>query len=114
MVLNSDLKIVQVNEAFLEHANLKREDIIGFNFDNSPFFISNDPNMILNVKKGLNGESTSFEMNINSKNREMHFKLKVIPSVFVDGEKGVTIITEDITEKTISNKILQENLALLR
>ncbi len=108
LVLNSDLKIVQVNQAFLEHAHLNREDIIGYDFEDSPFFISNDPKMIMYIKKGLDGEAASFEMKYNLKNTEMYFGLKVIPSVFIDGEKGVTIIFKDISRRKRYETVLLE------
>jgi PAS domain S-box-containing protein len=47
----------------------------------------------------LNGTESSIEAYFKGEKGGLHFKIKLIPAVFDDSEKGVTIIFEDITER---------------
>jgi PAS domain S-box-containing protein len=98
LVLDSDLHINQVNESFIRHFGVPREDLAGVKIDRSPlvtFFSEEQFNQILEAAQGT--ERTRMD-NIDIGDTSYFFRMKFIPCVFDQGGQGLTIILEDLTE----------------
>jgi PAS domain S-box-containing protein len=97
IVLDHDLAIKQVNEPLLKTFDLKTETLTGTRIDNSPLlpYLQNNLEMIRESSKGK--EITKLER-IEIQGNEFFFRMKMIPVVFDQGEQGLAVILQDITE----------------
>lgn len=98
-LLNRELKFLQVSENLLKFLELSRSDFIGkpiHTFTNSFFQL---PELALNAKKALEGTEQSIEKHYPHKNQDIHLKIKHIPTTLDDGEPGVILVIEDITDR---------------
>jgi PAS domain S-box-containing protein len=97
IVLDHDLAIKQVNEPLLKTFDLKKETLTGIRIDNSPLlpYLQNNLEMIRESSKGK--EITKQER-IEIQGNEFFFRMNMIPVVFDQGEQGLAVILQDITE----------------
>jgi PAS domain S-box-containing protein len=98
LVLDKELFIKQVNDRFNEVFSVSKSDLIGHKIDFTPLNaldILIPPNKI---HEAVEGQEQVFEKNVRNGEQEFFFKVKLVPSVFDDGDKGVVIFFEDITE----------------
>jgi len=107
MVLDNESRIIDVNDNFLSLLNLSRQDTLGKNVT----YLS-PPD--IDVHELLEKLTTRFEekedtVTFRVKDRgERIFKQKSVPTVFEDGQKGFTIILEDITEHILAEREIRE------
>jgi PAS domain S-box-containing protein len=97
IVLDKDLRIVDVNDKFLDFYNVKRGDLISKNAADLSFPIDFDPPIENNIKDALDGNESVINAYYKKKKDEYYFIIKFIPLVFDEGSRGVTIIFTDIT-----------------
>jgi PAS domain S-box-containing protein len=97
IVLDKDLRIVSANEKFFEFTGAKREEIVNRNIEGISFPLKFKPEITPYARGALNGTESNIEADFNGEKGGLHFKIKLIPTVFDDSEKGVTMIFEDIT-----------------
>ncbi len=109
IILDKNLSIVNVNERFVEFTGIKRNDVLNKSMEYFSFPIEFKPSIIPSIKNALNGQETRVDAYYNQKNIEFDFIVKFIPTVFDDGEKGVTVIFEDITERKRSENAIRES-----
>ena len=107
MVLDNESRIIDVNDNFLTLLNLSRKDTLG---KNVAYLSPPD----IDVHELLEMLTTRFEekedtVTFRVKDREKRiFKQKSVPTVFEDGQKGFTIILEDITEHILAEREIRE------
>ena len=98
LVLDQNLVINQVNEPFVQVFGLSREALIGMPVTRSafmPFVSENNMSLIQQAARGIEQSNIDhFEI----KGNVYFFKIKLIPLVFDQGDQGLAIILEDITE----------------
>jgi PAS domain S-box-containing protein len=109
IILDKNLRIVNVNDMFLKFMKLKREDIINKNMETFSFPIEFEPSIMPSVKTALDGKESVVEAIYKKRNTEMYFFVKFIPTVFDDAEKGVTVIFENVTERIQSERAIRES-----
>ena len=109
IVLNNDLKIVQVNNNIISLLHRRKEDIIDKKIHDILYPLNTGIDLQPMITQALEGEEVVEEIRILKDKEELFFKMKVIPTVFADGSPGITIILEDITEYRGSIKALQES-----
>lgn len=109
IILDRDLKTIQVNDNFLKLVNIERETMLGQKLEDFAPNAFNTPEMTANLKATLNGKKIMQEMECSIGEAQYYFNLKSIPITFEDGLPGVTMILEDITER----KKIEEELILL-
>ena len=114
IVLDTEQRIIQVNEPVLTLLNEKRESLVGKKTDeiNNPFF-SCLPT-IEPVENGQVADEKITEISNVFDGETHHFRVKQVPTAFEDGEKGVTFIIEDITAKKTFEETLQLSEARYR
>lgn len=106
LVLDKDLKVVQVNDNLLDLAKVKRESLLGKGIEECPYSPLNNAKMISKIKDALEGKDFTMETGFKPARKEFYFKIKLIPTTFEDGEQGVTILAENITEqKKVENAL---------
>jgi len=106
IVVNEEQTLVQVNEPVLALLNVARENLVGKTITgiDHPFFQS------LPVpgpaKTGKPAGETISETNCVINGEPRHFRVRLVPTTFEDGNLGATFIIEDITDrKTAEERI---------
>ncbi len=112
VVLDERLVVVQVNDNLRSLFEVKQDEMLDAKVgDILPVFDS--PEMKNRLREALEGEEITLEQAICIQESELHFKLKLIPTVFENGGSGVTIIMEDITERRLAEKKIRQQNKLL-
>ncbi len=114
LVLDNDLRVIQINENFLELINSKRETIIDQNLEDFPNPSLVNQEIVSRAKEGLEGKETIFEKKIQIAKRELYLNIRMLPTVFEDGSHGVTWILHDITKDKKAEEELKKANWLLR
>lgn len=116
VVIDDNNRIVQANDRFTELAKVSKSEIQGKKLcDVFPPMISNKT-LLDSIKHARKGDDQVETLDLFVDNKLCFFKTKIIPSTFDDGEIGVTLIMENITEEINSRNLLksqQEELELL-
>ncbi len=114
IVLDTEQRVIQVNEPVLKLLNEKREALIGKKIGeiNNPFFSclpTPEP-----VKNGQIADEKITEISSVLNGKTLHFRVKLVPTAFEDGAQGVTFIIENITAKKTYEESLQMSEARYR
>jgi PAS domain S-box-containing protein len=98
LVLDSVRNIVQVNDQFLKLAGCEKSDLIGRNLRDLSLPILKTPEAAA-VIEGAGREQVITDVPFRRGGVEFFYEMQVIPTRFDDGDQGLTIVLEDITEK---------------
>lgn len=98
VVLDRQCTVVQINERFLGLAGLKKDDVLGESICNVPLPVISTPETLA-VIHGVEREQFITDVRYSADGEDLFYRMQVIPTVFDDGERGRTIVLEDITEK---------------
>ena len=104
VLLDRDLKFLQINDNLLKLMNVELGDVIGQSIEGFSLSVFQIPELIANAQKALDGKESTIETNFTIEDKERYLSIKNIPTTFDDGEPGVTLIIEDITERKKSEK----------
>ncbi|MFX1520412.1 MAG: PAS domain S-box protein [Promethearchaeota archaeon] len=107
LVLDRDLRIVQVNDNLLDFMNIKKEDLLDHRIEDVSLPVFSRPEILSNLKEALDGKDSSMEISLPIDQAEFYFKIKLIPTTFDNGELGVTTILENVTEQKKIEKTLR-------
>ena len=105
--MDSSLRIIYANEPFLNLVGSDNNNLIGKNIEYTPVSMVFDElfeGFIENIKEGVLGKEWSGEFVLSTK--DIHLFCRIVPTVFDDGRKGVSVILEDITERKVSEAAL--------
>ena len=105
-IIDSDLCVVQVNDALCRLLKVDRDEIVGKELRNSPLVGFDHPIINERMKSALDGEETVDEIKIFRDLEERYYKIKIIPTVLNDSSPGVTIMLEDTTEEKRATEAL--------
>jgi len=108
--MDSSLRIIYANEPFLNLVGSDNNSLIGKNIEYTPVSMVFDElfeGFIENIKDGVAGKEWSGEFVLSTK--DIHLFCRIVPTVFDDGRKGVSVILEDITEQKVSEAALFES-----
>jgi PAS domain S-box-containing protein len=104
IIVDSDFRIIQVNENFIQAFHMTREALIGTPLQEVPLpFIKSLP---LEDAKKESPDKSEISLNIrynhpateDSPEGERFYRVKLIPTVFEEGTRGITIILENETD----------------
>jgi len=110
MQLSGSLRIVFINEAFAQLISTPVSELTGKNIEYTPFVTVFDDvfdKFIGHVKAGLDGTEWSGEC--APVRLGMVFSCRIAPTALDNGQKGVSVILEDITEKKRADELLMES-----
>ncbi len=108
VVLDKDLKFIQASENFLRFCQITRSEIIGHSIVTLTESHLPIPELEQNARKALEGKELTIEKKYKFPDQTHHLRIKHIPTTFDDGEPGVTLFIEDVTErKQIEEKMKQ-------
>ena len=97
IVLDHNLAIKQVNEPLLKTFNLKKENLVEIKVESSQLFPYFE-NFVGMIRESANGKEITKLERIEIQGKEFFFRMKMIPVVFDQGEQGLAVILQDITE----------------
>lgn len=99
-VVNSNGNIVQINDSCIEIIGLSRAELLDKPYENlfSSFSFDSKQMIVENITEGLKGVESRFEISVKWDLETAYFSIKVIPTVFLNGESGVIIFGVDISE----------------
>ena len=109
LVFDRSLKVIQVNDNFLDLSGLKKEDVIGLDVADSSLLVTSNPLIVSKMKAVVKGEEYKGEVSIPIAQNLFYFKIKLIPSTFEDGNRGVTLIMENITDEKEMEEALKKH-----
>ena len=112
-VLNKKYEIIQINQAFLDFLDNKRENMVGYSIKSAPPYISQHFELMKCLEAGLNGTDSTETLLLQVGKKDYFLRIKFIHTTFDDGAPGVTLIIEDVTEKREAREKIKENEAKL-
>ena len=98
LILDADQRIVQVNDQCLKHLRQSKDDLIGRTIREAALPVVSSPEALA-VIEGLEREQVIAEIPYAREDGEFFYQMQAIPTTFEDGEKGCTIVLEEITER---------------
>jgi len=107
MVLDTDSRIIDISDKFLQFLRLSRQEVIGKNL---PFINPPDTDiseLLETLSTGSARQKHQITFDVEGKGRKF-FRPKFIPAVFEDGHKGLAVTLEDITEHVIAERKIRE------
>ncbi len=108
MVLDNELRIIDINDNFLKLLQFSREDIIGKNIS---YLMSPEVDiheLLDMITTDMGEQETTVSFHVREKGERM-FHEKCIPTVFDDGRKGITLILDDVTEHIMAEREIRES-----
>jgi PAS domain S-box-containing protein len=113
VIIDSDQRIVQVNERFLKATGMNREALVGQLLGETGTALLADLSVSAICGPGETMART-FERKIPMQGTDAFLRFELMPSIFNDGEKGVTILIEDITTRNQAEIALKERERMYR
>ena len=107
LVLDGDLRIIQVNDNFLKFFEIDQHDLLGKQIFDAPLFFLHQPPFQSLLKKKLDQREIAMEISTTKNSETYYFWTKVVPTVFDDGGQGLTIILEDVTKQKTAEQALR-------
>ncbi|MDD1677944.1 MAG: PAS domain S-box protein [Methanomicrobiales archaeon] len=109
LVLDNNLRILQINDNFLTFLNIEKDALVGKNFQEPALsFLQELPFQAI-LKKKPEERELAAEISVLKNGTRYYFWVKVIPTVFDDGGQGLTVILEDITRQRKAQQELIES-----
>ncbi len=98
LVLDNNQRIVQVNDQCIKTLHRAKEEIVGKTPREADIPVVSTPEALL-VIESLEREQIITDLRYRNDGQDLFFQMQVIPTTFDDGEKGCTLVLEDITER---------------
>jgi len=108
LVLDSEKRIVHANDQFAETFSASIPDLIGLSIQDTALPVITTPGALAMIERNGADEHSVTEIRFTRDGGGFFFRMEVIPTTFEDGEKGITIILEDITERKRMEEELRE------
>jgi PAS domain S-box-containing protein len=107
--LDSDARIAQVNEAFLEYSGKIKADLVGKTIDEAQIHLLSSPIIPERIREGLLGEKSQLEISVDEGEGDHVYRVKFIPTILESGSKGLTIFLENITAERRAEEAVQRS-----
>ncbi len=114
IVLDQDLRVVQVNTPLCEFIGAGRDEILNTTLRESPLVMFDHPVIIEKIRDAMAGREISENLRFLRVDEELFFRFKIVSTVFNDGSPGVTLILEDITEQQTAEEALRKSESTYR
>jgi len=100
IALNRDLRIVQVNIAFLHYIKIPKNKVLHARLTDIPTNLFKDPKIVPAAESAISGKEKHLEICVKkTKTRDSYYKITFTPTRFQDLSCGVILFLENITEK---------------
>ena len=99
IILDNDQRIVQVNDQCQRALKRSKDELIGLTLEEAALPVVSSPEAIA-VIEGLEREQVMTDLRYQrDEGGDLFYQMQAIPTTFEDGEKGCTLVLEDITER---------------
>jgi PAS domain S-box-containing protein len=98
IIVDQELFVKEVNDAFLQIFNLKQEDVIGHNMLYIRLSDSFSGTFAETMKAVIDGKACTTEKSFERNGKKFSFIVKMVPVVNENGQTCASILLEDITE----------------
>lgn len=109
VVLNRDLRIVQVNDAFSRFSKIPKNQLLQLKIDEIPADIFLDPAISDAINCALSGNEITKEFSVKINPGTLVISVTFTPTRFQDQSGGVILIFEDITRKKEIERALKKS-----
>jgi PAS domain S-box-containing protein len=109
VIIDKDLLIRNANDKFLETMGLTREKAINRNIENFLKPVTIASAIMSHIHEALNGKDLTMDTSYLNGPDEVYYTVKFIPTVFDDGDKGVTLIMTDVTGHRRIEKAIRDS-----
>ena len=110
VVLDENLRIIRVNDNFLEFSSSSREEIIGKTIGQDTIPVLAADSSLAAARDALKGKEITEDIVFNRQGAAFHYHTKFIPTVFENGAPGLTVILEDTTDIWRAEQTLRSTL----
>lgn len=110
VVLDKDLTFIQASDNFLRFCHTTRSDLIGHSIETVIQAHLPIPELAHNTRRALDGKELTIEKKYTLPDKTYHLRIKHIPTTFDDGEPGVTLLIEDVTERKQTEEKMKQAL----
>ena len=113
IVLDRNLQLVQANDSFLDFTGSSREAITGSRLSALPIPLlsSREESALSDLIRG--GPDWKKEIRALKDGNEVFFSARFIPTFFEDGDPGIAVILENVTDRTLGRSASREGDRLL-
>ncbi|WP_332449667.1 PAS domain-containing protein [Methanoculleus sp.] len=99
IILDADQRIVQVNDQCQRALKRSKDELIGLTLAEAALPVVSSPEAIA-VIEGLEREQVMTDLRYQrDEGGDLFYQMQAIPTTFEDGEKGCTLVLEEITER---------------
>jgi len=108
--LDAGLRIVFVNKPFVDLLGTTEKELVGKNIEFSKiplYFDETYPTILAWIQNGIAG--TEFRGDLPVPAKKQVFSCQIVPTVFNHGQKGVSILFEDVTRSRQGEILLRES-----
>ncbi len=99
LVLDGRLTIVQANDQFLRRFGRTKEELLGRDIRDAALPVVSAPEALAVIEELEREQVITDICHRRDDGSESFYQMQAIPTTFEDGEKGCTIVLEDITER---------------
>ena len=108
IIINPEGQVLQANDSFLKFCNTTIEEIIGEQIKDLHNPLFNEVPLDNFLTESQEKKTAYFEISIDNTGKEYHFRGKLVPIIFDDGNEGILIIFEDISDRKRAEIALAE------
>jgi len=108
LVMDDSLTIIDANRVLLEYFSVEKADLIGHRIDYSSLGQYVDTLILGRLNDAIDSKGSTLHTRQTIHGKEYYFQLKFIPTLFESGDHGVTMIAEDITERSLHRQHLEQ------
>jgi|GEM_PF-822309 len=110
LILDDSFTIRKVNDTLLDFFQLQKNDLVGKNIRYSPLGSYVDEGKFDVFQQAMEGNAQSYEEDITLEDTTTFFYVRIVPTIFEKGRKGIVLIFEDISAQKLSNFHLEEQV----
>lgn len=109
LVLDSGLRVIQINDRFLEFLQEDRDYYLGKTLEETAIPIVSEQVIRDKILETFTKKEVKLEVQYTQADGDLFFRVKLISTVFDDGTPGVTIILEEVTSQKRAEIALKES-----
>ena len=108
IIINTEGQVLQANDSFLKFCDKSGEEIIGKHIKDLQDPLFYDVPLDNFLEESHEKKTEYFEISIDHNGRRQYFRGKMVPIIFDEGNEGILIIFEDISDNKNAEMALAE------